>query len=194
MRGSATVFSILLLPLAAQGQTAATLASCGSGPATESGLAGAWQTLRELFVVTKPTEVQRLVELRLDVNNLYSAKKELIGKVQAIVDIGSTPGWLQTRLVDLPRLQDRVFGLVTKIENEARNGQGLAANKELAKVLDTLQERRLLTLCEMAKIPLPLDHTQIYALTTLLNLLKEENAELEKFDEALTSLIAAAKK
>lgn len=195
MRGFATVFSILLLPLvAAQGQPAATLAPCGTGPTAQSSLAKTWQTLREIFVLTKPTEVQRLVELRLDVNTLHSAKRELIGKVQAIVDVGSTPGWLQTRLVDLPRLQDRILDLVTKIENEARNGQGLATDKELTKVLDALQERRLLTLCEMTKIPLPLAQSQISSLTTLLNQLKEEDAELEKFDGALTSLMAAAKK
>ena len=109
------LLSSVCLPLNAQ------LNNCGpKGSVVSDSLAKAWKRIQAALEFEKPREVQRLVAIRLKILALATAKKSLIGNVRTIVDVGSTPAWLQTRVEDIPQMQRHIEDLMSDIEQEAR--------------------------------------------------------------------------
>lgn len=157
-------------------------------------LATAWKDISSAFEREKPKEVERLVEVRLKIQDLAIAKKRLVGKIKTIVDVGSTPGWLQARVQDIPEIQTQIENLMQVIADDAQQGGLLAGEPALRTVREVLSAKREVTLCELSHIPFPLPPEQLTNLKTLLQRLEAEEKSLEDFDQTLSRLIQDAQK
>lgn len=192
-KGFLSVLILLLLfaclPLNAQ------LNSCGPGGSSVSdSLAKAWKRIQAALEFEKPREVQRLVAIRLKILSLATAKKTLIGNVKTIVDVGSTPAWLKTRVEAIPQMQKNIEDLMSDIEQEARQGGLLAGERTLRLLQEVLGAKRSVTLCELSRVPFPLPADQLPNLKSLLHQLEDEARSLDDIDAALSRLIQDAQK
>jgi hypothetical protein len=174
-----------LLPPSLEGLN---LQSCAGAPST---FATAWTQFANALVIRRPTEVQNLVDLRLQINSLRSKKQDLVGRIRTIIDLNDTPGWLQTRL-DLDALSNDIDSALQLIDNTARQAGWLAGSPLLGDLLTSLRSRKTATICELARIPFPLSASDKQRLADLLQKLDQENVALGVFDKQLGELIRKA--
>ncbi len=155
-------------------------------------LANSWRRIQRALELERPREVQRLVAIRLKVLDLATAKKRLIGNVRTIVDVGSTPGWLQTRVQAIPQMQNQIQQLMEDIREEALQGGLLAGGATLRILNDVLATKRAITLCELSRIPFPLPSDKFSSIKALLAQLEDEAKSLEEIDHTFGDLIKRA--
>jgi hypothetical protein len=189
MRCLKTVALILAAPLGALAQSN----QCALGDSSPS-LSAFWSEFRMALEIRHPTEVQKLVDIRLKLDDLRTAKMRLISKIKIIRDVGSTPDWLQARVNDIPKLQGQIQDAMSAIDRDARDGGLLAGDPQLTKVRNILNSRKLETLCELSRIPFPLSQDQFKNLENLLSRLEEEAQALVAVDNALGQLIWQAQR
>ena len=189
MRRLLMVVLILASPLvtSAQGSNCAVSNS-------ELSLTAFWSEFRMALEIRQPTEVQKLVDIRIKLDDLRTAKQQLISKVKIIRDVGSTPDWLQARIGDIPKLQGQIQEAMSAIDRDARDGGLLAGDPQLSKVRQLLNSRKLETLCELSRIHFPLNQDQLANLNNLLSRLDDEAKALAEVDNALGSLIIQAQR
>jgi hypothetical protein len=185
-RRSLVFLALIVAPLS----RAQDLQSCG---ATHSQFAAAWKQFAQSLVLTHPTEIQNLVDLRLQINSLRSEKLELIGRIRTVADLNDTPGWLEARL-DLNTLGDHIDSTLDLINQTARQGGWFAGSPLLGELLVSLRSRKGQAVCELARIPFPLSPADKARLTNLLDMLDQETLALGDFDKQLGELIRAASK
>lgn len=195
MTTKVSILIVLILACAFSASASETLSHCAASSAPQRGLlAQAWRDFRSALELSKPTEAQRLVALRLDLSNLVAKKKALIKTVNDVVQHGSVPSSLEASVKEIPSLQSDIERLMSSIEEEARLGGLLGASSSLTPLMDVLGAKRQATLCELATIPVPLPKEKVPEVTALLGELQEEIKSLGELDKTLAQLIEAANK
>jgi hypothetical protein len=185
----------LLFAYATSASASGTLSHCAAASAPERGvLAQAWRDFRSALELSKPTEAQRLVALRLDLSKLVVNKKTLVATVNDVVTQASVPSWLEAGVNQIPSLQEEIERLMSSIEEEARTGGLLGSSSSLSKLMEVLGQKRQVTLCELATIPVPLPKAKLAQVTSLLGEIREEIKSLDELDRTLAKLIENANK
>jgi hypothetical protein len=164
------------------------LQSCQGTPSV---FAQAWDSFSKHLVLSHPTEVQNLVDLRLRINSLRSKKQELVVRIKTIADFNDAPGWLEARL-NLKALNEDIDSTLRLIDDTARQAGWLAGSNTLGDLLLSLRSRKAQTICELARIPFPLSASDKQRLTNLLQALEQENIALGEFDKQIGELIKKA--
>lgn len=192
---SVLICLIIVCTVSASASEDVPLNHCTVGSAPKRGmLAQAWRDLSSSLELSNPTEAQRLVALRLDLVSLVAKKETLVSTVKDVVQQASVPSWLQARVEQIPVVQNEILRLMSSIQDEARRGGLLAASPSLAALIKVLDTKRLVTLCELATIPVPLPKAQAPKVTILLQDIQEEIQALGELDKTLAKLIEDANK
>lgn len=153
-----------------------------------------WQAVQKACEVRHPTEAARLSKLRNSILDLANAKRNLIQTVQGVVSAQSIPGWLETRVKEIPALQWKIKDLVLAVARESDVG-GLLAGDPSVKSLRNLLIKKGNVLCDLDQIStqrFPLPGPMQARLSDVLAQLQAEASALDDLDASLTRLIASS--
>lgn len=135
-----------------------------------------------------------MARLRDSIADLATAKRNLIQTVQGVVSAQSIPGWLDTRIKEIPALQRKIKDLVLKVAAESDAG-GLLAGDPSVNSLRNLLTTKGNVLCgldEISRQRFPLPGTTQARLRNLLAQLQAEASALDDLAGSLTRLVATA--
>jgi hypothetical protein len=153
-----------------------------------------WQAIQKACEVRHPTEAQRLSKLRDSIGDLATAKRNLIQIVQGVVGAQSKPGWLDTRIKEIPAVQQKIEDLVLRVARESDAGGLLAGDPSVNSLRSLLvsKENVLCGLDQICRQPFPLPGPTQARLQSVLAGLQGEASALDELAASLTRLVAAA--
>lgn len=132
---------------------------------------------------------QRTAQLYLDVNALRNMKSEFLGIAKTIAALGDVPGWLTLRQQNSQVLVEKIDGIIREIQVEVEAGGDAQKAPGLTKALDALRRRKLIAVCGITSLRLPLTKDSQQNLDQFVKDFQAEIDALAEFEKDLAAIM-----